>query len=201
MLLKHPIWFRLLRSRCRGAKKRSAYNLALEAPSMGYILGQRTCPDFRVGAAQMSRVGCEIAATYNALRICKRGRACAELIRIFEESGYLMAGGRFGTDPYAIGEFFTDAGIPFFRYSDFASMCEAAEGCRGRGSVFILSFWNRRRIWGGLHTIAFYTCKADRLLHVLNFHGNDSGILTTERFSALTDAERFVTGYRLAVDK
>lgn len=200
MPIKHPFWFRILRLRCRGAKRRSAYNRALEAPSMGYILGQQNCPDFRVGAARMSRVGCELAAVYNALCLCGRGRPCAELIRIFEENGYLMVGGRFGTDPYAIGEFFTDAGIPFIRYSDFAAMREAADGSRGRGGVFILSFWNRRRIWGGLHTVTFFSAQSDRRLHVLNFRGNDEGVRTVERFSALTDAKRFIMGYRLTVD-
>lgn len=203
MLFRHPIWFRLLRFHCRGAKKRSAYNRALETPSMGHILGQRICPDFHVGGSHMSRVGCEIAAVYNALRLSGRGMPCAEIIRVFEESGYLMGAvtvGDFGSDPYAIGEFFSGAGISYTCYNGFDAMCAAVDGSRGNGGVFIVSFWNRRRIWGGLHTVAFFTTRSDHDLHVLNFHGNDAGILTVERFSDLTDAKRFITGYCLTAD-
>ena len=202
MLLRHPVWFRFLRFRCRGGKRREAYNRALEVLPMGYVLGQQTCPDFRVGAAHMNRVGCEIAAVYNALRLCGQELPCAEIIRVFEEEGYLMGAltvGDLGADPYAIGEFFTGAGVAYTRYADFDTMCTAADGSRGCGGVFIASFWNRRRIWGGLHTVAFCSCRTDRLLHVFNFHGNDPGILMAEHFSALTDKKRFITGYKVGL--
>lgn len=200
MLLRHPIWFRLLRFRCRGAEKREAYNRALEPPAMGFIFGQRICPQFQVGRARMAGVGCEIAAVYNALLLCGRGRPCAELIRIFEKKRFLVAAGVFGSDPYAIGSFLESTDIPFDRYADYDAMQETADSSRGREGVFIVSFWNRRRIWGGLHTIAFFTKRSDRDLHVLNFYGRDEGVRSVRCFSDLTDAKRFITGYRLTAD-
>ena len=200
MLFRHPLWFRLLRFPCRGTKKRGAYNRALEATPLQYILGQQTCPDYRVGTQRMAHVGCEIAAVYNALRLCGRGMPCGEVIRAFEENGYLMGVftvGDLGSDPYAIGEFLHGTGIPYTRYPDFEAMGAAVDDSRGRGGVFILSFWNSRRIRGGLHTVAFYTCREDRLLHVLNLHGNDTDILPVNGFSTLTDRERFITGCSL----
>lgn len=199
-----PLWFRLLRFRYRRTEKHDAYNRALETPAMGYILGQAECPPFRVGTQRMARVGCEIAAVYNALRLCGKSVPCAALIREFEESGYLMGAltvGDLGSDPYAIGEYFTGAGVSYARYADYSAMSAAVDSSRGHGGVFILSFWNRRCIRGGLHTVAFYTGKGDRLLHVFNFHGTDSGVRTADRFAALTEAKRFITGYRLTVDR
>ena len=199
MPIRHPLWFRLLRFPCRGAAERAEHNRALEAPDMGFILGQQTCPDFRVGTQRMARVGCEIAAAYNALRLCGRTMRCTEIIRIFEERGFLMGAltvGDLGADPYAIGEFLGEMDIPYVR-CDFEAMRRAADGSRGQAGVFIVSFWNRRGIGGGLHTAAFFTCEDDRQLHVLNFHGTDTGIRAAEQFSDLTDGGRFITGYRL----
>lgn len=203
MLVKGPLWFRLLRFRYRGTGKHSADNRRLETPSMGYIFGQADCPDFQVGTQRMSRVGCEIAATYNALRLCGRNASCAEIIRTFEENGYLMGAvtvGDLGSDPYAIGDYFRAAGVTYARYTGYEAMCAAADGSRGQGGVFIVSFWNRRRIRGGLHTAAFFAVSSDRVLRVLNFHGNDRGATAVPCFAELTDKKRFIVGYRLLPD-
>lgn len=42
------------------------FNLNMGNPS-GYIISQESCPNYHVGNSRFSRVGCEIAATYNAL--------------------------------------------------------------------------------------------------------------------------------------
>ena len=64
----------------------------------------------------MADVGCEIAATYNALKLRGRIIPCSSIIRSFEKDGYLLkykTVGDWGSDPYAIGDYLDDNSINY----------------------------------------------------------------------------------------
>ena len=67
-----------------GSDENFEKNRSLEAPDMGYIYGQAVCPQFTLGKKKMAGVGCEIAATYNALPKSKKRELWQALIDTIE---------------------------------------------------------------------------------------------------------------------
>lgn len=101
---------------------------------MGYIYGQATCPNFAIGTEYMASVGCEIAATYNALKLRGRIIPCSSIIRSFEKDGYLMKNksvGDWGSDPYAIGDYLNDNSIGYTQYTTHGLMKIAVDRSAG----------------------------------------------------------------------
>lgn len=200
-LVHRAVWFRLFRRRYRKFESHYTYNLSLEGPSMGYIINQSTCPDFSIGMKKMSGVGCEIAATYNALKLCGRTVTCSSIIRAFERDRYLMGAlrvGDFGSDPYAIGNYLDDNAVRYTRFVSFRTMESVVDSGRGTSQAYIVSFWNRDSMIGGLHTVAFCTTASDPLLHVYNLYANSTGIHTKSEFSSFIGHNRFIVGYRIS---
>lgn len=199
-LVHRAIWFRLLRRRYRKFSSHYASNLSLEGPSMGYIINQSTCPNFSIGRKKMSGVGCEIAATYNALKLCGCMVTCSGIIRDFERDRYLMGAlrvGDFGSDPYAIGNYLDDNAIHYTQFVSFRTMESVVDSGRGTSQVYIVSFWNRDSMIGGLHTVAFCTTDSDQLIHVYNLYANSTGIHTKGEFSSFIGQNRFIVGYHI----
>ena len=192
--------FSVRRRLFKDADRNYEENRSLEAPDMGFIYGQAVCPQFTVGKKKMAGVGCEIAATYNALRLLGKDASFAEILRDYEKAGYVMRGfvqGDMGTDPFSIGSFLEARGVKSVSYTNYDALASVMAEYRNSREVYILSFWNRNTVFGGLHTVAAYTAPEDGKLHVFNRY-NDS---TKEAvFSSLGDyvtKNRFVVGYRL----
>lgn len=111
---------------------------------MGYIYGQATCPNFAIGTEYMADVGCEIAATYNALKLRGRIIPCSSIIRSFEKDGYLMKNksvGDWGSDPYAIGDYLDDNSINYTKYTTYELMKVLVDRSAGSSyDVYIVFF-------------------------------------------------------------
>jgi len=193
-------WFRPFRSSYPGYESHYTSNSSLEGTSMGYIINQNTCPNFAIGNRYMSGVGCEIAATYNALKARGRIISCSSIIRSFERDGYLMSGFAYadlGSDPYAIGEYFSDNSISYTQYTDYDTMKTAVGNSVGSFDVYIVSFWNGDSFTNGLHTVAFYTSNSDSNVHVYNLSNDSTSVEPKNSFASFVNSNRFIVGYNV----
>ena len=184
----------------RGSDENFEKNRSLEAPDMGYIYGQAVCPQFTLGKKKMAGVGCEIAATYNALRLLGKEVSFADILHDYEKAGYVMRGlvqGDMGTDPFSIGDFLEAHGTHAVRYTNYEALASVMAEFKNSFQVYILSFWNRNTVFGGLHTVAAYTSQGDGKLHVLNMYNDSTGERTREDLRDYIPKNRFVVGYRL----
>ena len=175
-------------------------NLQLETADLGFIYGQAVCPQFIVGKKKMAGVGCEIAATYNALRLLGKTVSFSDILRDYEEAGYVMRGfvqGDMGTDPFSIGEFLDAHGVKSVSYTNYEALASVVAEYRETFQVYILSFWNRDTVFGGLHTVAAYTSADDEWLHVFNMYNDSTEERVREDLRAYIPKNRFVVGYRL----
>ena len=148
----------------------------------------------------MSGVGCEIAATYNALKARGRIISCSSIIRSFEKDGYLMSGltsADLGSDPYAIGDYLSDNSISYTQYTDYDTMKTAVGNSTGSYDVYIVSFWNGDSITNGLHTVAFYTSNSDNKVHVYNLYSDSTDVESQISFASFVNSNRFIVGYNI----
>lgn len=200
ILVHDAAWFRMFRGSYSGYESHYTSNSSLEGSSMGYIINQNTCPNFAIGNKRMAGVGCEIAATYNALKARGRIISCSSIIRSFERDGYLMSGltsADLGSDPYAIGEYLSDNSVNYTQYTDYDIMKTAVGNSVGSSDVYIVSFWNGDSITDGLHTVAFYTSNSDSKVHVYNLYSNSTSVETKSSFASFVSSNRFIVGYNI----
>lgn len=200
ILVYDAAWFRAFRDSYSGYESHYTSNSSLEGSSMGYIINQKTCPNFAIGNKHMDGVGCEIAATYNALKARGRVISCSSIIRSFERDGYLMSGlttADLGSDPYAIGDYLSDNSINYTQYIDYDTMKTAVDSSAGSYDVYIVSFWNGDSITDGLHTVAFYTSSSDNQVHVYNLYDQSTSVETQSNFASFVSSNRFIVGYNI----
>ncbi len=193
-----PGWFLPFRRYYYQFEEHYTENREIEKTLSGYIADQTTCPQFLIGERVMADVGCEIAAMYNAFKMRGYINPCASIIRSVEKSGYLMGRlqpGDMGTDPYAIGEYMTDNSIDYTRFTDYTSMQSAVDAGRGTSEIYIVSYWLRDDISGGLHTVALYTSPSDQKIHAYNVEG---ALVEKDDFASLVASSRFIVGYSIS---
>lgn len=192
--------FSVRRRLFKDADRNYEENRSLEAPDMGFIYGQAVCPQFTLGKKKMAGVGCEIAATYNALRLLGKDASFAEILRDYEKAGFVMRGfvqGDMGTDPFSIGSFLEAHGVKSVSYTNYEALASVISEFRDSFQVYILSFWNRDTVFGGLHTVTAYTSADDDRLHIFNMYNNSTEEAVREDLRAYVPKNRFVVGYRL----
>ena len=116
--------------------------------------GREGLSSLAFGRASVGKAGCESIAVYNAMRMLRRPRPLAEVIRDMERGGYLRWGGHLGAAPYL---------RPLLRrYGAASRMIGPAALQRSAdnreltpGAVFLMAIWNRRFLpQKGLHTFA-----------------------------------------------
>lgn len=201
-IIYDPPAFKALRASYSGYEAHYTYNSKLEGSSMGYIYAQRECPQFAIGGQYMADVGCEIAATYNALKLRERIIPCSSIIRSFEKDGYLLkykTVGDWGSDPYAIGDYLDDNSINYTKYTTYELMKVLVDRSAGSSyDVYIVSFWNDAiDMFQGLHTVAFYTSASDNVIHVYNYSTKSSTVETKNSFSSFVSGGKFIVGYQI----
>ena len=117
----------------------------------GFIEDQHRYGDLKYGAVTIAYAGCEIIAAYNALHYF-RGRNMPdfpEMIDYFERDGMLL-GGRFGTSPQALYDYFVKEQFKTARTSNRREF----DSLGSQYSCFLLTFYNNGRdILDQIHTI------------------------------------------------
>lgn len=178
-----------------------AYNSSIDTLNGNYIISQGYCPNYTVGGATFAGVGCEIAATYNAMKAIGRQTTLPSLIRNFEKSGYLMLGGNAGSDPFAIGEFFSGGGINYVEYAEknnYLLFKNAVEHRDAYTVAYIVSFWIGT---AQLHTVMFLP-KTDGRLEVYNISSRYNDTWPCDSVADISDnmADNFIVGYVIKRD-
>ena len=178
------------------------FNLNMGNPS-GYIISQESCPNYHVGNSRFSRVGCEIAATYNALTAIGRKITVQSTIRSFEKDGYIMISGYAGSDPFAIGDYFDANGVRYTEYaekSNYRAFRNAVNNNDSNAWAYIVSYWNSSSRTS-LHTVMF-TVDGNGTLHVYNRYSNADHIYTYSSLSSYGSnlPDRFIVGYVIYKD-
>lgn len=146
----------------------------------------------------MPDVGCEIVATYNALRLNGRQISISNIIRSFEKDGYLMSEAYFGSDPYAIGDYLDSIYVNYTEYannSSYTNFKNAVTNNISSKNTYIVSYWNTDSLLGGLHTVAFSTNGGT--IYIYNLHTGDTKVSTRTSLSQFVESDRFIAGYAL----
>lgn len=201
VLLYNRAWFAAMRAVFHDYASHYAGNPALGDVGT-YIIDQSDCASYRVGDDSFANVGCEIAATYNALRLINRNISLPMIIRSFERDGYLMLQGDFGSDPYAIGDYFSANGVHFTEYAENSSYNRFNNYVASNSNsyhCYIVSFWTEDALPCSLHTIAFYTSGGK--LYTYNRSGGIVQENGTRQWSNLLsiieNSSRFIVGYEV----
>ena len=116
----------------------------------GFINGQGVgaVSGMMYGIKPMSWNGCEMIAIYNAMTALGRPADLAEIsLEMYPKSS--VAFGFFGSNPYLLDRYFKVHGVPYRKIYDYNAFFNELP----RSVCGVLSFWNRRRLFGSLHTV------------------------------------------------
>lgn len=100
---------------------------------------------FIYGLHRARRNGCEAIAVHNAKVALGMDSTLSQTMADFHRAFAMIGYGFFGSNPRAIGRVLRCSGIGYIRVGRHELT---------RQGVYILAFWNDRRPWGGLHTVA-----------------------------------------------
>lgn len=118
--------------------------------------------NMRYGFFKMPYNGCGVIAVYNALTLKGKNVAIEEIVKKAEETmGVMWFGGLFGTRPKMISGLLEGLEVGYDKYTrNFEDKIES-------GEIYIISVWNGKHIWNGIHTVAFL-CGKDKSITVYN---------------------------------
>lgn len=137
---------------------------------------------FSYGIHAARKNACEVIAVHNAKVLLGRESTLSQTMADFQAAGAMIGYGLFGSNPRAIGRILHRSGIAYERVN--------LSGMTRRG-VYIISFWNDRAPWGGLHTVA--VCYDGKHYTTYNLKGR--GEVTS--LPPAVYARRFICGYYL----
>lgn len=187
-LFSHRLWFALARLPFRYAER----PLSFTPPCP--ICGQASLAHIPAGKRTMDYMGCEMIALYNALHFLHRPQPLGHIIETFERRRWLMLGGHWGADPYAIGQYFLEDGISFSEFSgkkQFSAFADLVNNTENR--VFVLSYWLGNTIFSGAHAVTLV--RRDGRLWAYNLFNQQTAPMAVGALSDLVSPERFIVGY------
>ena len=190
LLFSHRLWFALARLPFR--YKNRPLSFAPPCP----ICGQASLAHIPAGKRTMDYMGCEMIALCNALHFIHRPRPLGRIIETFERRRWLMLGGHWGADPYAIGRYFRKEKISFAQFSgkrqylSFENAVNAPES-----HVFVLSYWLGNTVFSGDHAITLV--RQEGTLRGYNLFNRQNVPMAVDSLSELVSSERFIVGYAL----
>ena len=141
-----------------------------------------TGKSFKYGKYMASWNACETIAVHNAFVLLGMDSCLSGVMLSFQLNGAMIGDGYFGSNPYSIGRVLADYKVP---YSSVALSEMTQTG------VYIVSFWNPKLPFEGLHTVAVYYDGTQ--YSAFNLHG-DGAIYT---FVPSEYRTRYICGYYL----
>lgn len=120
-----------------------------------YIENQKYWENVKYGISDMSYSGCEIIATYNALKALGEdvsAKTVVELIATYECNGAVLWG-KFGTSPYTIGDYFKKEGYDVVTTfsQDTEIINNIGESC---DTVIVNAYNDENDITAMIHTVS-----------------------------------------------
>lgn len=131
--------------------------------------------DLKFGSNIIKKVGCELIAIYNSLKVLKKWIDFPSIISICYLNNMEWLSGYFGIKPESLSTFFNAYGIKYRYYTNKNNFFRATKNSK----VSIVSYWNES-IFNGLHTVAFVYSKKDSEYTIYN--GPDIDYIKRRRF-------------------
>ena len=177
-----------------------------------YVTDQRKLRDYKLGDSDMAAAGCEIIAVYNACELCRNltekdemfrdgsGRKddmllldkirgdrihFYEMIHRAENGGYLVRFGKWGTNPMWLPSFAAHYGLTLQKTDNKLPQDQG---------VYILSFWNNRKVLSGVHTVCIQIMGDTAVTY--NLHYSDSPVsFSLQKLNALFREKMLIAVY------
>lgn len=143
------------------------------ARTNGYIEDQNKYTDMRYGKVTMKFSGCEIFATYNALKNLhgKSPIELSDMIKEYEKDGMVLSG-KFGTAPKAIKDYLDRHGYR----TTFTTKETDYDAFGENNETLILTMYNdRRSIMRAVHTVSITKDKGQYTAHNVYCNGKVVG--------------------------
>lgn len=120
-----------------------------------YIENQNAWQEVKFGISDMRYSGCEIIASYNALKALGEPvseQTVVDLIAMYEQNGAVL-GGKFGTSPYAVENYFRGRGYDVMTTTgrETAVINRIGEKC---DTVIVNAYNNKNDITAMIHTVS-----------------------------------------------
>ena len=126
-----------------------------------------------------------------------KNKLLVDIICTFERDGYIMNNGTWGSDPYAIGDYFGAESISYLQYTDYTSMKNRVQSTMNSSDqVYIVSYWvNGNSIAGGLHTVAFVASHSAGKIYCYNeVESYQAPMDSFEDYQCVSE-DSFIVGY------
>ena len=186
----HRLWFALARLSFR----KTAHPLPFLPPPP--VCGQAALAHVSAGRCTMDYMGCEMIAACNALQFVGQPQPLGQIIERFECRPWLLLGGRWGADPYAIGRFFQEEGLPFTEFSGKKQFSAFADQLNSpENQVFVLSYWLGDTVFSGAHAVTLV--RREGVLWGYNLFNGQTAPVAVRALSDILAPEQFIVGYAL----
>ena len=136
--------------------------------------------------------GCEVIAVYNIMFIKNQRQEVYDIARYFEENGHLVLGGKWGTNPFTMGEYFDNQNIEYSRFESYDDFVNEIKD----GNLFIVSVWNTDKCEDGVHTYAVEYSAGK--YYAYNSGEESEQAFEADSIAALFSEELFIIGYLFA---
>lgn len=189
-LFSHRLWFALARLPFQRTARPLPF-LPLQP-----VCGQAALAQVRAGRCTMDYMGCEMIAAFNALFFARQPKPLAQIIETFERRRWLLLGGRWGADPYAIGQYLLEEGLSCTEFpgtKQFPAFADAVN--RPENRVFVLSYWLGDSVFSGAHAVTLV--RREDELFAYNLFNQQTAPLVVNGLSDFLAPERFLVGYVL----
>lgn len=164
-------------------------NLRLLPDYRDYIFSQRApgVRELRFGEhGHVGREGCGAVALHNVMKLIEKEQNFCDVLREAEELRMTWFGARFGTKPNALGRYFYQHKIPFWKYTSPNDFKAALLTHR----IGVVCTWNKRL--RGMHFYCVRFSPEDGAYYTANLGGGeDFRRITLDEISG----RRFITGY------
>ena len=143
----------------------------------------------KYGLCNMSYNGCEMIALHNSMVLLGKSSDLKEICKEMYPKSQMLSG-IFGSNPCLLGSFFKRRNILFrktYNYTEFFDSLEST-------SVAVLSFWNKKKPFNGLHTVTVQ--KINGKIRIYNRYNNrDYPYDYESRTELLPKKPDFICGY------
>ena len=167
------------------------HNCTVPLPDSTVINGQG-CGEvakMKYGLCNMSFNGCEMIALHNSMVLMGKNSDLKEICKEMYPKSQMLSG-IFGSNPCLLGSFYKKRSFLFrktYRYTEFFDSLEST-------TVAVLSFWNKKKPFNGLHTVTVQTI--DGKIRVYNRYNNrDYPYDYISRAELLPKKSDFICGY------
>ena len=149
----------------------------------------------RYGFCPMSYNGCEMIALHNSMVLTDRPSSLQEVCKEMYMRSQMLSG-FLGSNPCLLGSFYKRRGISFrktYSYDDFFDNI-------GNVPVAVLSFWNKKKPFNGLHTVTVQLID-DKIVIYNRYNNKDYPYEYASRKDVLPKKSDFICGYLIEGEK